>query len=159
MPAKHLVHAAIELTLCVSIAHGIQFGFTLYTADAGKASRQRLFTILDSLLSLDGEFVTNIETLYNKQDEYEANEYNRDMKSIKESKIYSTNANIFEFNTIDKYHIITIVPHNDLDSRMISSSRSFTLETLTSIRNNTFKKFQTIKYQSFKHKEKRLNII
>ena len=155
-------HRAIELTLCVSIAHGIQFGFTLYTADAGKVSRQqRLFTILDSLLSLDGEFVnsvmlvwnlehrpiiTNIETLYNNQDEYEANEYNLDMKSIKESEIYSTNASIFEFNTIDKYHIITIVPHNALDSRMISSSRSFTLETLTSIRNN--RQYSDVKSES-----------
>ena len=45
-------HRAIELTLCVGIDHCIQCGFTLYTVDADKISRQqRLFKIYHSIVS------------------------------------------------------------------------------------------------------------
>ena len=136
-------HRAVELTLCVGIDHGIQFGFTLYTADADKVSRQqRLFKIYNAIVSENCEFVqgvmnvwdlndkpiiSNIETLYNSYDDYEVQEYTRDRTNIEESMLFERNPNVFEFTSIQHYHIITVVTTADEPAA---------LQTMTSLRNN-----------------------
>ena len=121
-------YRAIELTLCVGVHNGIQFGFTLYTAD--KISRkERFFTILDSIVSKECEFIqgvmnvwnlndrpviTNIETLYNSYEQYEVEEYERDRLAIEESEVFLQNPNMFEFNPVGHYNIITMTTHDDI---------------------------------------------
>ena len=111
-------HRCIELTLCLSIPHGMQFGFTLYTADRKKVTRHmRLQRIYNSIklgskdfifgvrsvwnLTYDKDpIITNIETIYQLEDELEKEEFENDCSNIEISEFHRTHPWVYNIDKV-----------------------------------------------------------
>ena len=113
----------IELTLCLSIATGIQFGFTLYTTDTKKVTRyKRLHTcwnaicqnrsFINSVMNVWGlEFdpdIRHIETIYQISNSYEKQEFERDCNAIMRSDFHKQNPWVFQFDALGKFAVLQV---------------------------------------------------